>query len=555
VRDILNIGVDPVYLLATLKDKFLAAGGVLWEQTQFEGLTVHPQGVRVEVQKEGVAAGFKITAFESFKNLLNTTYQIADTASMAGIRKNFVDDFIAEKPGNTTVVTLMKVAPANKTAVYKAFENNTAVTVLDKQYLTSKMVDIINADFTKIALMSSILVFSVLLLTFGRIELTLVSFIPMFIAWVWILGIMGLLGIQFNIVNIIISALIFGLGDDYSLFIMDGLLREYKTGRKNLSAYKSSIFLSAITTIAGLGVLIFAQHPALRSIALISIIGIVCVVLMSQILIPFLFAILIKKRVQKKHFPWTLSGFVLTIFAFAYFVFGCIMLLIFGLLFKVIPFNRLKLKFLYTTIISVFAKSMVYIMMNVKKVIINPLQENHRQPAIIISNHQSFLDILSLVMLHPKLILFTNNWVWNSPVFGAVVRMADYYPVSEGAENSIELLKEKVKQGYSIVIFPEGTRAADGVIKRFHKGAFYLAEQLKLDLLPIVIHGTGYTMTKGDFLLKNGTITLKYLPRIQATDISFGLGHAERTKKISLDVSNADASLFHNWSRLITLSS
>lgn len=55
VQDILNIGVDPVYLLATLKDKFLAAGGVLWEQTQFERLTVHPQGVRVEVQKEGVA--------------------------------------------------------------------------------------------------------------------------------------------------------------------------------------------------------------------------------------------------------------------------------------------------------------------------------------------------------------------------------------------------------------------------------------------------------------------------------------------------------------------
>src|SRR5678816_1369974 len=123
------------------------------------------------------------------------------------------------------------------------------------------------------------------LLTYGRIELALVSFIPMFISWVWILGIMGILGISFNIINIIISALIFGLGDDYSLFIMDGLLGEYKTGRKNLSSYKSSIFLSAITTIAGLGVLIFAKHPALRSIALISIVGILCVVIMSQILI------------------------------------------------------------------------------------------------------------------------------------------------------------------------------------------------------------------------------------------------------------------------------
>src|SRR6187397_642132 len=134
--------------------------------------------------------------------------------------------------------------------------------------------------------MTSILVFFVLLLMYGRIELTLVSFIPMFISWVWILGIMALAGIQFNIINIIVSALIFGLGDDYSLFIMDGLLQEYKTGRKNLSSFKSSIFLSAITTIAGLGVLIFAKHPALRSFAGISIIGILCVVIMSQILIP-----------------------------------------------------------------------------------------------------------------------------------------------------------------------------------------------------------------------------------------------------------------------------
>src|SRR6187397_2663594 len=140
--------------------------------------------------------------------------------------------------------------------------------------------------------MTSILVFSVLLITYGRIELTLVSFIPMFISWVWILGIMGLFGIQFNIINIILSALIFGLGDDYSLFIMDGLLKEYKTGKKNLSSYKSSIFLSAITTIAGLGVLIFARHPALRSIAIISIIGIMCVVVMAQVLIPFLFTAL-----------------------------------------------------------------------------------------------------------------------------------------------------------------------------------------------------------------------------------------------------------------------
>ncbi|MCW3093417.1 MAG: methyltransferase protein [Ferruginibacter sp.] len=486
------------------------------------------------LEKEGAAQGFKISAFDNFKNLLNKDFQSVDAAGMQAIRKNFLNDYITETPGHSTVVTLVKCAADKKQVVYNAFENDPQVTVVDKQYLTAKFVNIINADFTRIALMTSMLVFIVLWLTYGRIELTLVSFIPMFISWVWILGIMGLFGITFNIINIIVSALVFGLGDDYSLFIMDGLLREYKTGRKNLSSYKSSIFLSAITTIAGLGVLIFAQHPALRSIAFISIIGIVSVVLMAQILIPFLFALLIKKRVEKKQFPWTLTGFLRSAFAFCYFATGAVLLTILGLIFaKMNPFtNKEKGRYVYHVMLSKFCWSLMYIMANVKKEIINPQHENFTTPAVIVCNHQSFLDILSMVMLHPKLILFTNNWVWNSPVFGAVVRMADYFPVEQGVENNMDRISERVKQGYSVVIFPEGTRSADGNIKRFHKGAFYLAEKLKLDIQPMLIHGTGYTMTKGDFLLKNGTITIQFLPRIPPADTQFGVGYVARSKAV-----------------------
>jgi 1-acyl-sn-glycerol-3-phosphate acyltransferase len=174
----------------------------------------------------------------------------------------------------------------------------------------------------------------------------------------------------------------------------------------------------------------------------------------------------------------------------------------------------------------------MYIMGNVKKKVINPHAENFSSPAIIICNHQSFLDILSTVMLYPKLILFTNHWVWNSPVFGFVVRMADYYPVMHGADGSVDQVADRVRQGYSVVVFPEGTRSSDGNIKRFHKGAFYLAEKLKLDILPIIIHGSGYTMTKQDFLLKDGRITLKILPRIKPSDPDYGNSYAERAKWI-----------------------
>jgi uncharacterized protein len=278
-------------------------------------------------------------------------------------------------------------------------------------------------------------------------------------------------------------------------------------------------------------VLIFAKHPALRSIAVISIIGIFCVVIMSQILIPFLFNILIKSRTQKKRFPWTFSGFLLSAFAFTYFAVASLVLTLIGIItVKLNPFDRQKGKKFYHYFVAAFTKSLIYIMGNVKKRIINPEGEDFSKAAVVICNHQSSLDVLVTVMLHPKLILFTNHRVWNSPVSGFVVRMADYYPVIQGVESSLEQIEEKVKQGYSVVVFPEGTRSVDGNIKRFHKGAFYLAEKLGLDILPLLIHGTGYTMTKNDFLLKNGTITLKFLPRITPSDRRFGEGYAARTK-------------------------
>ncbi len=482
------------------------------------------------LRSKGAALKFSAGAFDRFEQLLNTDFLPAGREDMGVIRKNFFDDYITEKPGKTTVVTLVKVQPQFKQLVYDRFENDAAVTVLDKQYLAGKFVTIINQDFNSIALMTSLLVAVVLVLIYGRIELALVSFIPMLISWIWILGIMGIAGIHFNIINIIVSALIFGLGDDYSLFIMDGLLQEYRTGKKNLSSFKSSILLSAITTIAGLGVLIFAKHPALRSIALISIVGIVCVVIMSQILIPFCFNMLIKNRTQKKLFPWTFGNFHKSSFAFSIFLSISILFTVVGRIFFRLRVKE-KGKYVYHWLVSKSCWFLMYVMVNVKKRIINPEAEDHSKPAIIICNHQSSLDIVPLIMLHPKILMLTNNRKWNAPFFGPVIRMADYFP-AEQIEQHLDKIENRIQHGYSLIIFPEGTRSEDGAIKRFHKGAFYIAEKLGIDILPIIIHGTGYTLTKKDALLKDGQVTLKYLPRITPADSRFGTGYAERSKLV-----------------------
>ncbi|HZB15347.1 MAG TPA: 1-acyl-sn-glycerol-3-phosphate acyltransferase, partial [Chryseolinea sp.] len=484
------------------------------------------------VRKKGSELKFSAQVIQNFENLLSKNYQLANVALMNQIRTAFFDDYIIEKNGDVTVISLANVSPVNKETLYQRLKNS-PVHAFDRQMMTNLFVEFVNADFSFIVTFTAILVFFALLLLYGRIELTLITFVPMLITWIWILGIMALAGIEFNIINIMVSTFIFGLGDDYSIFTMDGLLQEYKVGKKNLASIRTSIFLSAVTTIAGLGVLIFAEHPALRSIAAISIIGIGCVFIMSQTIEPFLFRWLVTKRVEKSFTPMTFHGIFRTTFTYALFVFGAVILTVVGLVFNLIPFGKKVQKSWFHALLRAFAWLCIYIEPTVEKMIIGRHPDTFSRGTVLIANHTSFLDILLTIMLHPKLILVTKKWVWNSPVFGSVVRLADYYPVSEGTDDGMQRLHDRTQEGYSIVIFPEGTRSPDGEIKRFHKGAFYIAEKFQLPIVPVLIHGASDAIPKGSFYLNAGQLTVKFLPPIEIGDASFGVDYSERTKKIS----------------------
>jgi 1-acyl-sn-glycerol-3-phosphate acyltransferase len=136
-------------------------------------------------------------------------------------------------------------------------------------------------------------------------------------------------------------------------------------------------------------------------------------------------------------------------------------------------------------------------------------------------------------MLSPKIIFLVSDWVYNSPIFGGAVRKAGFYPVSEGLEGGVEHLRKKVEEGYSLMVFPEGTRSESNQIKRFHKGAFYLAEQFNLDIVPVVIHGASEAIPKGDFVIHHSNVTISILERIAPDNLSFGKNYAERTKQLS----------------------
>jgi 1-acyl-sn-glycerol-3-phosphate acyltransferase len=475
-------------------------------------------------------AGYNTAAFASFQSSLRTSPQVLDEHSTRVLKSLFPNGFSKDK---TKAIAALKVPQEHRQDVFTALSHQKDIIVTDRQQGATQLVDILNDDFNQIALMSAFIVFFALLIGYGRIELAVMSFLPMVISWVWILGLMSLLGLKFNIVNIIISSLIFGLGDDYSIFTMDGLVERYRTGKNKLESVRAAVYVSVVTVIIGLGVLLLAKHPALRSIAFTSVTGLLCVLFISQTLQPFLFNWFIQNRADKGFQPFTLRSFCISVFAFTYFFTGSMVLTILGVFFtKLWPFNKEKGKYYFHAWVSRYTWSMMYIMGNLTKRVHNLGNEDFREPAVYIANHSSFLDILVTTMLNPRLVLLTNRWVWRSPVFGAVVRMAEYYPVADGAEDSIEPLRDLTNRGYSVVVFPEGTRSYDDTIKRFHKGAFYIAEELKLDVVPLVLHGINYSMQKGDWLLKDGYPSVYIYPRIKYGDTTYGTTLKDKAKNI-----------------------
>lgn len=229
-----------------------------------------------------------------------------------------------------------------------------------------------------------------------------------------------------------------------------------------------------------------------------------------------------------------MTGLARTGGLFLLFFIGCLFLRLLIAVMTLLPIRKAYKKQVLCQLIHVTCKGLIHIATFVHKEKMNRTGETFKKPAILIANHQSFIDILVLLALTPKLVMVTNHWVWHSPFFGAIIRYADFYYVGDGYELYMERMRQKVKEGYSIAIFPEGTRTYDGRMKRFHKGAFYLSEKLQLDIIPVILYGNCKIIAKAQpFNVRKGIMLTEILPRIPANDATYGTTYQERTKNIS----------------------
>ncbi len=119
---------------------------------------------------------------------------------------------------------------------------------------------------------------------------------------------------------------------------------------------------------------------------------------------------------------------------------------------------------------------------------------------VIVSNHQSQLDILAFFRLFIHFKWVSKIEIFRVPVIGWNMRLNRYIKLKRGDRESIKSMmadsERTLAEGSSVFIFPEGTRSHDGMLKKFKMGAFELAKKMKVPILPIVINGTRDALPK-----------------------------------------------------------
>jgi len=149
----------------------------------------------------------------------------------------------------------------------------------------------------------------------------------------------------------------------------------------------------------------------------------------------------------------------------------------------------------------------------VKIVVENRANLAPEQPYVFMANHASSLDIWAVFVAIPRRIrLIAKKQLARIPLFGWAMWAGRFIFIDRqngvAARRSIEVAGQRIHDGVSVLIFPEGTRTRDGTLGPFKKGGFHLAIKAGVPIVPVALRGTRELMPAGSLLLRSGTMTV-----------------------------------------------
>ncbi|MBR4198360.1 MAG: MMPL family transporter [Bacteroidales bacterium] len=262
--------------------------------------------VRTRITAAARKNGLNPETFTPFYDMLTELYYPESILDADVLPEELLCNYMEYAEDSSVILFTSVVMPENNVAgVNRIIASNPNAVVVDPFFYTGDMVEILHNDFNTVLLISSLFVLLVLIISLRSFISALIAFSPMFLSWYIVQGVMALFGIPFNLINIIISSFIFGVGVDYSIFIMDGLINKERGQSDSLLIFhKTAIFFSAFTLIVVVCSLLFAQHPAIYSVGVSTMIGMISTILLSYCLQPALFRLAcrnkwIRKRIIK----------------------------------------------------------------------------------------------------------------------------------------------------------------------------------------------------------------------------------------------------------------
>ena len=243
--------------------------------------------------------------FVPFQAMLEEDYEPGNLYESGIVPDGLLCNFIEESDGKFLIFNSAQMNPENKSSIDDQIAAMPHAVVVDPFYYTGNMITLVHQDFNTTLLISSIFVLVVLLFSFKDLFLALIAFMPMFLSWYVVQGWMAIFGLPFNLINIVISTFIFGIGVDYSIFVMQGLMAQHRSRNNALLEYhKVAIAFSAFVLVVVVLSMLCATHPAIKSIGISTLIGMASTIMITYTLQPLFFRWIMKwpfmqRRVQK----------------------------------------------------------------------------------------------------------------------------------------------------------------------------------------------------------------------------------------------------------------
>ena len=260
--------------------------------------------VRSLIASTAPQAGLRPEAFKTFFEAATTDYE-PDALYKAGLIPDGYQSTLMEQSYNGDYLCFTSVRCANDSVrssesdyirICDAVAADPDLLVLDTYYYTTDTLIQMSEDFNVLQWLSMLFVLIVLFISLHYDwRLTLLGFAPILLSWLIVLGAMVIFDVRFNLINIIISTFIFGIGVDYSIFVINGLSSNDSQSRL-LNYHKTAIFFSAVILIVTVSSMLIAVHPAIRSVGFSTLIGLLSAVILSYVVQPAIYRKIVKRK-------------------------------------------------------------------------------------------------------------------------------------------------------------------------------------------------------------------------------------------------------------------